>query len=117
MTKLLDDLAEVVRQAYRAGFIASCKWPEPVTQDVDSPAYNKEFNQWSFSVREKHASIAAEIERNARDAARYRWLRDLSNRTAGKRNITTGYNDGESYCLWNEEMDAAIDAAMQEAGR
>jgi len=57
MTKMLEDLAEVVREAYRAGFIAACKWPKPVSQDVDSSAYNKEFNAWSFSVREKHAAV------------------------------------------------------------
>jgi hypothetical protein len=51
------ELAEMVREAYRAGFIAACKWPEPVSQDVDSSAYIKEFNAWSFSVREKHAAI------------------------------------------------------------
>ena len=29
----------VVSDAFRAGFIEACKWPEPVTQDVDSPAF------------------------------------------------------------------------------
>ena len=57
MKDKLRELAEMVREAYRAGFIAACKWPEPVSQDVDSSAYNKEFNDWSFSVREKHAAI------------------------------------------------------------
>lgn len=55
---LLGELGQVVQEAYRAGFITACKWPEPVTQDVDSSAYNREFNTWSFSVREKHAEIA-----------------------------------------------------------
>ena len=57
MKDKLRELAEWMREAYRAGFIAACKWPAPVTQDVDSSAYNKEFNDWSFSVREKHAAI------------------------------------------------------------
>lgn len=57
MKDKLRELAELVREAYRAGFIAACKWPAPVTQDVDSSAYNKEFSAWSFSVREKHAAI------------------------------------------------------------
>lgn len=57
MKDKLRELAEMVREAYRAGFIAACKWPAPVSQDVDSSAYNREFNSWSFSVREKHAAI------------------------------------------------------------
>ncbi len=57
MKDKLRELAEMVREAYRAGFIAACKWPAPVSQDVDSSAYIKEFNDWSFSVREKHAAI------------------------------------------------------------
>jgi len=29
----------VVSDAYRAGFIEACKWPDPVSQDVDSVAF------------------------------------------------------------------------------
>lgn len=29
----------LLTMAYRAGFIQACQWPEPVSQDVDSPAF------------------------------------------------------------------------------
>ncbi len=30
---------EALEEAYRLGFIAACKWSEPVTQDADSKAF------------------------------------------------------------------------------
>jgi len=32
--------------AYRDGFILACRWPEPVSQDVDSPAFRTEAERW-----------------------------------------------------------------------
>ncbi len=39
-----------VKEAYRAGFIEACKWPSPVTQDVDSPAFAREFRKWQNEI-------------------------------------------------------------------
>lgn len=37
---------EMIKRAYKAGFIAACKWPSPVTQDVDSKAFDAEMQLW-----------------------------------------------------------------------
>lgn len=53
---------------------------------------------------------AAEIERNARDAERYRWLREN-----GERMIGDDRGAGPEW-TYDDELDAAIDAAMREGG-
>ena len=82
--KILGDLAQVVREAYQAGFIAA--------------------------VREKHAGIVAEIKQNAKDAARYRWLRDDYMKDPDY------YGDVLVDTINGDALDAAIDAAMREQG-
>jgi hypothetical protein len=62
MSDLMKDLAEAVHEAYWAGFIAACKWPEPVTQDADSPAFDREFHKWNNEVRTHHATIQQNAE-------------------------------------------------------
>ena len=32
-------------RSYRAGFIDACRWPSPVSQDVDSPAFAEGLEQ------------------------------------------------------------------------
>lgn len=46
MKDKLRELAEMVREAYRAGFIEACNWPEPVSQDVDSKAFAEAFEPY-----------------------------------------------------------------------
>ena len=57
-------LSEMVREAYRAGFIAGRNTFGQPRQEVNSTAYNKKFNEWSFSVRDTHAAIIAGQQRN-----------------------------------------------------
>lgn len=40
----LSATAERLREAYTAGFISACNWPEPYPCDVGSPAFQKELN-------------------------------------------------------------------------
>ena len=91
--KILGDLAQVVREAYQAGFIAA--------------------------VREKHAGIVAEIKQNAKDAARYRWLRD-SDGAGGRIYCAMDQFEADGQCLatllGGRVLDDAIDAAMREHG-
>ena len=56
---------------------------------------------------------AAEVERDAQDAARYRWLRD-GELTADYPYpvMRMGGSRVDDQTIWNDELDAAIDAAM-----
>lgn len=36
------EAVQALELGYRAGFIAACNWPDPVPQDVDSPAFKAE---------------------------------------------------------------------------
>lgn len=67
----------------------------------------------AWNTRAAAKVIESALAGDQRDAERYRWLRDLVNRSPGKRNITIGFNDSDSYCLWNEELDTAIDASIK----
>jgi len=67
---------------------------------------------WRADLRRAHAAMAKRLEAAERDAARYRWLRT---RIAGREQVAemVEYNDmGGRLPL---EVDAAIDAATQEA--
>jgi hypothetical protein len=35
-----------IEDAYRAGFMEACGWPEPVTQDADSRALGDRMRTW-----------------------------------------------------------------------
>lgn len=110
MADLIAELEGVVREAYRAGFIEACKWPEPVTQDADSPAFDREFRKWNNEVRTHRAEIAAAV----RDKRRLDWLdRDCTHvpdEYGMARQLYFGtYSSGQT-------LREAIDVAMAETG-
>lgn len=39
-------LFRLIEDAYRAGFMEACRWPEPVTQDADSKALGDRMREW-----------------------------------------------------------------------
>jgi hypothetical protein len=39
-------LWRLIEDAYRAGFMEACRWPEPVTQDADSKALGDRMRAW-----------------------------------------------------------------------
>lgn len=80
---------------------------------------DERFNEFFSSVQEDFARLRAERDALAKDAMRYRWLR---------RNCQYGFDDhddgpqlvhrnGETgphqNAHWREDLDAAIDAAME----
>lgn len=42
----LERAENLVEEAYRAGFMEACRWPEPVTQDADSKALGDRMREW-----------------------------------------------------------------------
>ncbi len=50
-----------------ASRIAACKWPAPVSQDVDSSAYIKEFNDKMLPGTGPYAVTPADLEKEGRD--------------------------------------------------
>lgn len=53
---------------------------------------------------------------DALDAARYRWLRDPKNDEHARSLISIAHYGGDAYLPDGTDLDAAIDAAMREAG-
>lgn len=133
MTKLLDDLSEVVRLSEAA---TQGKWMAD-GDDTDfhtitvcgDETYACSVGIWQtprhmgrYAERERVANAqaipaamnfirthAAEIERNARDAARYRWLCNANGYFMEEHGLCGYTND-------KPEADQAIDIAMRERG-
>ena len=104
MTKLLDDLAEVVRKMRD---FESCEGPR--VRDIDGKLADARHAAYMLVYRH-----AAEIERNARDAERYRWLR---NDTHGHvEQAILDWHCEECLVKAGESLDQAIDDAMREGG-
>lgn len=50
-----EGVESLLTMAYRAGFIQACQWPDPVSNDVDSPAFAIELRHFL----EKHTPLFA----------------------------------------------------------
>lgn len=126
-TKMLAEVYEMVREAYRAGFIDACEWPSPVTQDADSTAFDHGFIKWNNEVR----THDAEIEAMAEQFGALRYLAASMYQAAGAYSLPVRFLDVLSAAgngdpiTWNQvaallpcetpmfdELDNAIDAAM-----
>jgi len=91
-------------EAFRELFAAVRSTPEAPEPDENRSSVQHS-GQWSG-------------EQDAKDAARYRWLRDHRNRpevdSSVQPYLIVGYAEHEDV-LWFDELDAAIDAAMADA--
>lgn len=122
--KMLEDLAEVVRLSEAAsddmlwvvdhdGDVV-CNGEEvawPVSNKLDAP-YIAALSNFFRTHHATIADMAKRLDAAERDAARYRWMREHD----WDYPIVTVRQTGDHSSLGVEELDAAIDAAMQESG-
>jgi hypothetical protein len=85
---------------------------------AEADAHGKAQQRWAHEWRDKHDALTAENAALRKDAERYRWLRASYDRAPpGVFHPAWGQYMGGNQWKTLEQLDAAIDAAMQEGER
>lgn len=87
----------------------------PVCGSEGATSNEATINKELFGIRRELAAAQERAEQNAKDAERYRWLRDSASPSHQIPFVTSGADYGWGPEIVNgEPLDAAIDAAMKE---